>query len=388
LRGGDVATLGDVIRLRKGLIMIEDSAIYKRCRVQVYGKGVVLRDEVIGAEIKTKKQQVCRAGDFIVAEIDAKVGGFGVVPSELDGAIVSTHYFLFDVDKARVMPEYLSVVVTSPTFQDQVRAKGSTNYAAIRPADVLGYSIPLPSLGEQKRAVDLVRAVHRGLDQALQAQRRNVGYVDAVETTWFDSLTGEFPSAPLGGVAKVIDPNPSHRYPAYTDDGVPMVSSVDFTGADEIDDSRARKVPAEFFQATLGRHGVSAGDVIFARKGKIGYARPYPEHRDLAMTHTLCVLKPDQAILDGGYLLAYARSRGFLGYLSRTMNPNLGVPTLGLDVIRGAPLPLPSLTVQRGIVEMARQVADHVRLLRMSHLEFESQVQGIASATVKAALQP
>ena len=48
-------------------------------------QGIVLRDEVTGALIKTKSQQVCRAGEFLVAEIDAKVGGFGIVPEALDG---------------------------------------------------------------------------------------------------------------------------------------------------------------------------------------------------------------------------------------------------------------------------------------------------------------
>src|SRR5688572_23890561 len=75
---------------------------YKRCRVQLHAQGIVLRDAIPGAEIKTKKQQVCKAGDFLVAEIDAKVGGFGIVPDDLDGAIVSSHYFLFDVNEEQL----------------------------------------------------------------------------------------------------------------------------------------------------------------------------------------------------------------------------------------------------------------------------------------------
>lgn len=50
--------------------------------------GKVIRDIVKGAEIKTKKQQFCKKGDFLVAEIDAKIGGFGIVPENLDRAIV------------------------------------------------------------------------------------------------------------------------------------------------------------------------------------------------------------------------------------------------------------------------------------------------------------
>jgi type I restriction enzyme S subunit len=68
----------------------------------LHARGIVLRDAVPGALIKTKQQQVCRAGEFLVAEIDAKVGGFAVVPEALDGTIVSGHYFLFDLDEAKL----------------------------------------------------------------------------------------------------------------------------------------------------------------------------------------------------------------------------------------------------------------------------------------------
>ena len=52
--------LGEVIRHRKEFITIDDLTDYKRCRVQVRAQGIVLRDEVPGSAIKTKKQQVCR----------------------------------------------------------------------------------------------------------------------------------------------------------------------------------------------------------------------------------------------------------------------------------------------------------------------------------------
>lgn len=91
--------LGEVLSHRKEFIEIDDLGTYKRCRVQLHAQGIVLRDVVVGAEVKTKRQQVCRTGEFLVAEIDAKLGGFGIVPPELNEAIVSSHYFLFEVDE-------------------------------------------------------------------------------------------------------------------------------------------------------------------------------------------------------------------------------------------------------------------------------------------------
>jgi len=159
--------LGDVLRHRKEFVFIDDVAIYKRPRVQLHVQGIVMRDEIPGVLIKTKRQQVCRAGEFLVAEIDAKVGGFGIVPETLDGALVSSHYFLFVIDEDKLNRGFLGYYIRTPMFRDQVKAQGSTNYAAIRPADVLRYEIPLPTLAEQQRVVarieDLVAQIHHTL---------------------------------------------------------------------------------------------------------------------------------------------------------------------------------------------------------------------------------
>jgi type I restriction enzyme, S subunit len=145
--------LDQLVSHRKEFVTIDDLCTYKRLRVQLHAQGIVLRDQVTGALIKAKKQQICRSGELLVAEIDAKVGGFGIVPSELEGAIVSSHYFLFVVDKAKLDRRFLGWFIKTHAFQDQVAAQGTTNYAAIRPGDVLGYEIPLPPLTEQRRIV-------------------------------------------------------------------------------------------------------------------------------------------------------------------------------------------------------------------------------------------
>lgn len=195
-----VTRLGEVIRQRRDFIQVDDLREYTRPRVQLHAQGIVVRDTVPGAMIKTKKQQVCRAGEFLVAEIDAKVGGFGLVPPELDGAIVSSHYFLFEVDERKLDRRFLDYFSRTRAFRDQVEAQGSTNYAAIRPAEVLDYEIPLPPLPEQRRVVarieevaGLVGELHslgeefEAADTALeisQAHRRDLSDKEKIARGW------------------------------------------------------------------------------------------------------------------------------------------------------------------------------------------------------------
>lgn len=158
--------LGKVLRHRKEFITIDDFTEYKRCRVQLHAKGIVLRDTVEGSRIKTKKQQVCRAGGFLVAEIDAKLGGYGIVPEELDGAIVSSHYFLYEIDEGKLNRRFLHYFIRTPQFREQVSAQGSTNYAAIRPHHVLEYEFPSPELKEQRQVVEKLELIAQKCSKA------------------------------------------------------------------------------------------------------------------------------------------------------------------------------------------------------------------------------
>jgi type I restriction enzyme S subunit len=205
--GWPVVPLGQVVRHRKEFVTIDDTAEYKRCRVQLHAKGIVLRDLVRGAEIKTKDQQVCWRGEFLVAEIDAKVGGFGIVPEDLDGAIVSSHYFLFTIDDTELDRRFLDYFIRTPAFREQVNAQGSTNYAAIRPAHVLKYVIPLPPLPEQRRIVAKVEELAakieeaRGFSSRTQAEARFV-VASAMQNVW--SNTSPWSRAPLGTMATTV----------------------------------------------------------------------------------------------------------------------------------------------------------------------------------------
>jgi type I restriction enzyme, S subunit len=169
--------LGEVIRHRKGFITISDDENYKLCRVQLHRKGVVLRQIVRGSAITTKKQQVCRANDFIVAEMDAKVGGYGFIPESLDGAIVSSHYYLFEVNEKLLMRDFLDVLNKKEVLQNQIKATGSTNYASVRPADVLGWIIPLPSIAEQEKIIEQYFEVEKNSNQLKSELSRQLDLV-------------------------------------------------------------------------------------------------------------------------------------------------------------------------------------------------------------------
>ena len=147
--------IGDLIHRSSELVIIEDDILYTQVTLKTNGGGAVLRDKKLGKDIGTKKQYLAKEGQFIMSKIDARNGAFGVVSKELDNAIVTGDFPLFDVDKERINPVYLYLLSSTRPFvrYAQSCSRGTTNRQRIDIDAFLGLQIPLPSLKEQNEIV-------------------------------------------------------------------------------------------------------------------------------------------------------------------------------------------------------------------------------------------
>ena len=344
--------LGEAIAHRKEFIHIDDLAEYKRCRVQLHTKGIVLRDIVPGATIKTKSQQVCRAGEFLVAEIDAKVGGFGIVPDELDGAIVSSHYFLFTIDESRLNLGFLGYFVRTPTFRDQVAAQGSTNYAAIRPGHVLEYEIPLPPLSEQRRIVAKIDHLAAKIDEAhsLRASAALEMQALAVSSTdrCFQALAQR--GTPIVSFEDACDRitvgHVSSMRHAYREQGVPFLRSQNVR-PNRFEPEGLCFIAPEFHEANQ-KSALRPGHIVVVRTGFVGIACVIPRDIEDANCADLVIIHPGQQ-LNPYYGSHFLNSHSGL---SRAAHAAVGSAQKHYNVkaMRKTKMPLPPLDEQRRIV--------------------------------------
>jgi type I restriction enzyme, S subunit len=170
--------------------------------------------------------------------------------------------------------------------------------------------------------------------------------------------THEFKDSPLGripvewevkelrDVSLIIDPNPSHRYPPSSDLGVPIASTENFVGDNEWDLSFSEKVPFSVFEQQNQRCQFYENDVVFARKGRIGFARTYGNSTKV-FSHTVVIFKPrDRDKVESSYILWIVRFRDFFNQIDKQMNSNSGVPTLGVGFLGAVPVRIPKLVEQ------------------------------------------
>lgn len=100
-----------------------------------------------------KRQFTAHAGQLIISRIDARNGAFGVIPNELEGAIVTNDFWLFEVEN--VLPEYLMLILSSDLFQKywQTQSSGTTNRQRILEDAFLNSRIALPTTNIQSEIV-------------------------------------------------------------------------------------------------------------------------------------------------------------------------------------------------------------------------------------------
>ncbi len=160
--------LGEVLAQYTEFIEAPEPRLYPKLSVRLYGRGVVLDTPVHGAALKMKRHQVAKAGQVILSEIWGKKGAIGYVPPSGDGALCTSHFFLFDVHTEKIDPSYLQAIFTANYLENQLdgKAKGTTGYAAVRPKHLLAAAIPLPPLDEQRRIVARIEALAAKIEEA------------------------------------------------------------------------------------------------------------------------------------------------------------------------------------------------------------------------------
>ena len=193
--------------------------------------------------------------------------------------------------------------------------------------------------------------------------------------------------AALGQVAVVTDPNPSHRYPSYDGGTVPLLSTREFRGEHDWAPETAQLTTEEFWLFQKEFCDFAPGDIIFARKGRLGLPRYLPSLAKFTFSHTLFLVKPMHGLLPS-YLLVHLRRDETVGWLVQEMNQNTGVPTLGKAKMEHLPITLPPLAEQHRIVAKVDELMALCDELETSLITGEQTRSRLLEAVLHHALEP
>lgn len=369
--------MGQFLRLRKESFIIDDTEEYQLVTVQLHARGIRVRSRLLGSEIKTKKQQRVKAGDLLVAEIDAKVGGFGIVPSELDGAIVSGHYFLYEIDQSQILPEYLGYYLRTgyPEQDLQQFVKGSVNYAAIRSQHFLELGLSLPTLEDQRRIVERIEAVHQRLNDIYILQEITVHRIKDAINSLISSVTGDCDRKALKEIAPLIrrsfkiDPECEYPELGIRSFGKGTFHKPSIRGS-ELNGKRLFKIePGDLLFSN-----------VFAWEGAVAVA--YPEDAGRYGSHRFISRRPIEGVASVDFLFYYFTTPEGIEQLGKASPGSAGRNrTLGLKMLDEIEVPLPSYEKQMWVVSIAKRLED----LRKRQAVVSQEVDGLFKSVLDRA---
>lgn len=396
-----LVSIGDFLTRNRNLINIQDEITYRRVTVRGSNNGVCLRDKEIGKNIGTKKQYLVKSGQFIISKIDARNGALGLIPNELEGAIVTNDFPTFFIDNTRINSHFLLLITTTKTFLNfaQTCSSGTTNRQRINIEQFLNIKIPLPSLKEQDKIVSQYNKktvlAEKQKNEAKQLENdienylfENLGITKSlgkgvasgIQFVSYKSInkwalddifkkntikSTKYELVNIKSICSIITDG-THQTPKYFENGVVFLSAKNVT-KEVIDWNNVKYVSEDAHKHYCKRVSPQINDIFLAKNGTTGVAAILEENKIFSFYVSLALLRPVTNLVDPYYLLRVINSEiARTQFSSRLIG--IGVPNLHLGEIKEVKIPLPPINIQI-------KIATHISKLKNMIITLRNQAE-------------
>lgn len=366
--GWTETTLKDVLTVIRRPAMIVDEGVYQLVTAKRSRGGIVPREKLKGKSIRTKTQFFLRENDFLISRRQIIHGACGIVPQELDNALVSGEYSVLRV-KPSLLLKYLKYLSETIYFQQTCfqSSVGVDVEKMIFDLDKwLGYKFQIPRLEEQQSIVDILDTWEKAIDlgkkqidskhqlqktledQLLNGKKRFPGFTD----DWIDYHLGEIATLATGGT-------PDTKRREYWGGNIPWMNSgeINLRYVHHVDgrittlgleNSNAKMVPVNSVLIALAGQGKTRGMVA------VNYI-------ETTTNQSIAAIIPNPDIIDFQFLF---HSLNYRYQKLRTLSGgDGGRGGLNLSILRELPIKTPPLSEQRKIAQVLKLIDSELELL-------------------------
>lgn len=364
------------------VVFLEDKQQYQQVTVSLHGRGLRLRQVVNGEDVKTKRQYRVRAGQFLYSRIDARNGAFGLVPLELDGAVVSNDFPVFDVEATIAEPKFIAYLAQSKWFISQCEdpSRGVTNRQRMAEDQLLAVKVPLPPLGQQRRIVQIIDEVATRTAEAKRLRESIENEREELLQAFARELARGAPRRPMQQVAPVIRrPVTIDKSAMYPELGIRSFGKGTF---------HKPAIPG----ANLGRKRlfhIHPGDLVFSNvfswEGAIAVAQDVDAGR--VGSHRFITCLPDSTLATAEFLRCWYLSDEGMSYVWGASPGAAGRNrTLGLKKLMAIPVPVPPIEAQLSLTKLSERVASARQSQTAVSLDLEAMIPAILDRAFRGEL--
>jgi type I restriction enzyme S subunit len=376
--------LGEVLRRSEETIELQPDASYRQITVRLWGKGVTLRGILTGAEIASSRQMVARRGQFILSRIDARNGALGIVPSELDEAIVTNDFPVFNVVENRMLPTYLGWMCRTASFVEECKraSEGTTNRVRLQEDKFLAREIPLPPLAEQRRVVARIEELAAQIHEARTLRHQAAEEAEALHlSVLHQHFAGEMSKWTPMPMDEAIEINDKQVDPTLSE-----FSQLPHISGENMESKTCRLLPWRTAEAD----GVKSNNYLFS-PGTILYSkiRPYLRKAVFVDFHGVCSadvypVRVKSPMLEPQFVKWALIAEPFTEYANR-LSGRTRMPKLNRKQLFGFDFTHPPLAEQRRIVAELDALQAEVDALKRLQAETAAELDALLPAILDKA---
>src|SRR5579872_7049398 len=162
--------LGEVLQPVSRPEPVESDKLYRLLGAHWYAKGLYVKEEKLGSEIRARSVYRVEKGDFVYNRLFAWMGSFAFADTSVHNCYVSNEFPCFHVHPERLDGRFLWRYFSRTDSWKEALGLSTggtpTSRNRLKEARLLGMAISLPSLVEQQRIVARVEAIASRIAEA------------------------------------------------------------------------------------------------------------------------------------------------------------------------------------------------------------------------------
>ena len=176
----------------------------------------------------------------------------------------------------------------------------------------------------------------------------------------------------IGDVADTIDPQPSHKTPPISPDGIPYVGITECNyRTRRIDFEKARKVGQNVLREHTERYTLDEGDFIIGKIGTIGKPFFIPAEQTYTLSANTVLIKPIKGKVVPQYLYAVFQSE-YMERIIAAEKKSTSQPAFGIQKVRKIEIPMPPLELQQQFAAFVAQTDKSKLIIQKSSDELKT----------------
>lgn len=381
--------LGDVLEPVPRPVAVDVAAQYREIGIRSHGRGLFHKEPVPGAALGDKKVFWVKPGDFVLNIVFAWEGAVGIVGDAEAGMIGSHRFPTFRPDASRLDTRFLLHYLRTKEGLDallRVSPGGAGRNRTLSRKAFLNLEVPLPSLAEQREAVQQLEELERKIAAASRLRAVSDSSISgAWERAAEERLARVTATRPLGELVWLQGGGtPSKANSLYWSGNIPWVSPKDMKRW-EIDDSEDHISVAATQESSAKL--VKAGALLIVTRGMI-LARTVPVGRltvDAAINQDMKALHAGD--IDAEFLLFAMRAlnRGLLALVTKSTHDTRKLET---DKLLAFSVPVPSRDEQAAIVGYLKKLRDTLAAASERADAMGKEIDALAHGVLSRAFAP